>query len=240
MDRYTRRELKHDEFQDTVEAVQIFISEHLRQIILVVVAASIIIAGALWYRSYSASQEAAANNELQAAIGTFDAYVGSPEQNGMPPSGQVFLTAKAKYEQALKQFGEIVQRYPRTRAAGYAEVHMGICQARLGDTAVALKTLRQASRNSSKQIASLAQFALAGELLVTGKRDDAIKIYESLANHPTLTVPRATALLAMAAAYRTTQPNRARDIYDQIQKEFGSDEVIAQILTQQIATLPKK
>ena len=239
MDRYTRHQLKHDEFQDTVETVQIFVSEHLRQIIFVTAAVILVVGGALWLKSYYAQQEAAANNQLQAAIGTFNAYVGAPDPNNPMASGQMFPTAKVKYEEALTEFGEIVKRYPRTKAAGYAEVHMGVCQARLGNDAVAIKTLREAGQKSDKEIAALAQFALAGELLKTGKLDDATKIYQSLANHPTMTVPRATALLAMADAYRTTEPSRAREIYSQIQKEFGSDDVIAEVLKQQIASLPK-
>ena len=240
MDRYTRHQLKHDEFQDTVETVQIYVSEHLRQIIVVAAAVIIVVGGALWLKSYNAQQEAAANNQLQIAVGTFDAGVGTPDPNNPAQAGPMFPTSKAKYETALKQFGQIVKLYPRTKAAAYAEVHMGICQARLGNDAVAIKTLREASQKSDKEVAALAQFALAGELLKTGKLDDATKIYQSLANHPALTVPRATALLAMADAYRATQPNRAREIYSQIQKEFGSDEVIAEVLKQQIASLPAK
>jgi hypothetical protein len=52
-------------------------------------------------------------------------------------------------------------------------------------------------------------------------------------------VPRATALLAMADAYRATQPKRARAIYQQVQKEFGSDTTIADVLKQQLASLPQ-
>ena len=239
MDRYTRHQLKQDEFQDVVDSAQVFVSEHARAIILASVAVIIVIGGALLFRSYDAHQEAAANNQLQVAIGTFNAYVGTPSQNTLVPPDQMFPTAKAKYEKALAQFDEIVKLYPRTKAAGYAEVHMGICQARLGNDAVAVNTLQQASRQSDKEIASLAQFALAGELLKTGKLDEAAKIYQNLANHPTMTVPRATALMAMADAYSATQPARAREIYNQIQKEFGSDDVIAEVLKQQMASLPK-
>jgi tetratricopeptide (TPR) repeat protein len=239
VDRYTRHQLKQDEFQDTVESVQIFVSEHLKAIILIGAAVIIIVGGALWLKSYRAHQGAAANNLLQAAITTFNGYVGTPSQTSLVPADQMFPSAKAKYEKALAQFGEIVKLYPRTKAAGYAGVHMGICQARLGNEAVAIKALEAAGRQSDQEIASLAQFALAGELLRTGKLDEATKIYQKLADHPTTSVPRATALLAMADAYSATQPARAREIYTQIQKEYGSDATIAEVLKQQLASLPK-
>ena len=58
-------------------------------------------------------------------------------------------------------------------------------------------------------------------------------------DHPTTMVPRATALLAMADVYRGSQPKRAREIYQQIQQEYGSDTVVADSLKQQLASLPQ-
>ncbi len=222
-----------------MEALQVFAEEHLKQIIMVSVAALVVVGAVLWIKSYYAHQEAAANAELQNAITTFSAFVGTGQESSLAGPGPSYPTAKAKYQKALSQFAEVVKNYPRTRAAGYALVQMGICQSQLGNESVALKTLQRASKNSNKGIASQAQFALAGVLAKTGKTEEAAKIYQNLANHPTTSVPRATALLAMADAYRATQPKRAREIYEQIQKEFGSDTVIADVLKAQIASLPQ-
>jgi hypothetical protein len=63
-------------------------------------------------------------------------------------------------------------------------------------------------------------------------------MYQSLADHPSLTVPRATALLAEADAVRETQPAEARQIYARVEKEFGSDPSIAESVKQQMAGLP--
>src|SRR5579884_1961504 len=100
-----------------------------------------------------------------------------------------------------------------------------------------MKTLRDEAGTCAKDVASDTQFALAGVLAKTGKTEEAAKIYQDLANNPTTVVPRATALLAMADAYRATQPKRAREIYEQVQKEYGSDTVIADALKQQLSTL---
>jgi hypothetical protein len=72
-----------------------------------------------------------------------------------------------------------------------------------------------------------------------GKVDDAAKIYQDLAARPTSTVPEATAKLAMADAYRASQPAKARLIYQELEKKFGSDVAIAQVLKDQMASLPK-
>jgi len=200
----------------------------------------IIVGGAIWWiRNYDARQEAAANTELQAAITTFHAYVGSSQQSSMMGAGETYPTSSAKYQKALTEFSEIVKNYPHTKAAGYALIQMGVCQSQLGHETTAIKTLQNASKNSNKEIASQAQFALAGVLAKTGKTSEATQIYQNLAAHPTSMVPRATALLAMADAYRATQPKRAREIYEQVQKEYGSDAMIADSLKQQLATLPQ-
>ncbi len=222
-----------------MDALQVFAEEHLKQIIMIV-GAVIVVAGAVWWiKSYYARQEAAANTELQAAITTFHAYVGSSQESTLMGAEESYPTAGAKYQKALTQFSDIVKRYPHTKAATYALIQMGVCQSQLGNDATAIKTLQNASKNSDKEIASQAQFALAGVLAKSGKIDEAGKIFQDLADHPTTMVPRATALLAMADAYRATQPKRAREIYLQVQKEFGSDTVVADALKQQLATLPE-
>ena len=239
MDRYTRHQLKHDDFQDKMDELQVFAEEHLKQIILVGVAV-IVVAGAVWWiKGYYAHQEAAANTELQAAITTFHAYVGSSQEAAQMGAVASFPTANEKYQKALSQFSEVVKNYPHTKAAAYSLIQMGVCQSLLGNEKTAVKTLQDAGKDSDKEIASQARFALAGVLAKTGKTSEAANIYQDLAAHPTTMVPRATALLAMADVYRTTQPKRAREIYEQVQKEYGSDTVIADTLKQQLASLPE-
>ena len=239
MDRYTRHQLKHDEFQEKMEVLQVFAEEHLKQIILVGIAAIAVVGAVWWMKSYYAHREATANTELQAAITTFHAYVGSSQQAAQMGATASFPTAKEKYQKALSQFSEVVKNYPHTKAADYALIQMGISQSMLGNEKTAIKTLQNAAKSSDNDIASQARFALAGVLAKTGKISEAAKIYQNLAAHPTTMVPRATALLAMADAYRATQPKRAREIYEQVQKEYSSDPVIADSLKQQMASLPE-
>jgi len=52
-------------------------------------------------------------------------------------------------------------------------------------------------------------------------------------------VPKAAALFAMADAYRASQPARALQIYEQLQKDRNTDATLAQAIRQQIASLPQ-
>jgi predicted negative regulator of RcsB-dependent stress response len=244
--RLTRQELKEDEFVTTVQSVEEFVKENASQIITGVFAALVVAAAIVGWRMYSAHQEAAANAALGQALKTFQAEVGtgptpnlfSPDQPA-PAAANQFTTDQQKYQAALKQFTEVVAQYPRQPAADFARYHLGLCQAALGNDAGAVKTLEAASQAGDKNIAALAGQALAGELTKTGKTDEAIKVYQNLADHPTSTVPRATALLAEANLYRSTKPAQARALYAQVQKEFGSDPYLASQVQQQMAGLPQ-
>jgi tetratricopeptide (TPR) repeat protein len=129
--------------------------------------------------------------------------------------------------------------FPRPKAVGIARYHVGICESLLGNSAAAINTLQEASRDGDREIAALAQFALAGEFLKTGKKQEAVKMYQNLVDHPSLAVPRASALFALANALKDSQPAQARQLYDQIQREFGSDASIAEAIRQQTAQVPQ-
>lgn len=242
MDRLTRRQLKQDEFRETFDRFEDYLKQNYQSIvtaaILMIVVAGL--AGGLKY--YLSYQEAAANADLGAALKTFRAYVGTAAPGTLEPDAETFPTAQAKYKKALDQFTAIVQKYrmyPQPKAVAIALYQVGICQALLGNQAAALKTLQEAGRGRDREIASLAQLALAGELVKSGKLPEAAKIYQELADRPTLSVPKATALLALGDAYRASQPARARQIYEQVEKQFGSNTTVEDAVKQQLASLPR-
>ena len=243
----SRHELKEDEFASTVEAAEEFVRQNARQIIVGVAAGLLVIGAVIGWRTYSARQEAAANSALAQALKTFQTPVnpaaapnlfGPGSASPSAPEGE-FSSAEAKYKAALSQFTYVVAKYPHQRAADFAKYHIGLCQSALGNSAAAISTLRSASQSSDKEAASLAGMTLAGELARQGKTDEAAREYQSLADHPTTTVPRAMALLALADVYRSTKPAQARAIYEQVQKEFSSDSYLLATVKQQLDSLPK-
>jgi tetratricopeptide (TPR) repeat protein len=152
------------------------------------------------------------------------------------------LNSKEKYQRALEQFNAIVLKYrmfPRPKAVSIARYHVGMCESLLGNSPAAVNALQEASRDGDPEIAALAQFALAGEFLKTGKKQEAVKIYQNLADHPNLAVPKASALLGLADALKDSQPGQARQLYEQIQREFGSNASVADAMRQQMAGLPQ-
>jgi len=235
----TRRELKKDELRTSFEQFEQFLKERYKEIVSVIGILVVVAGSAAGLKYYVDRQEDLANAQLGKALKTFRAYVGAAAPEALGPGAGSIPTARDKYKKALDEFAEITRKFPRTKAASIARYHAGVCQAQSGDHAGAVKTLQEAARASDPNLAALAQFALAGELSITGKVEDAARIYQQIADHPTSTVPRATALVAMADAYRASRPAQARQIYERLEKEYGADATLTAFLKQQAASLPK-
>jgi predicted negative regulator of RcsB-dependent stress response len=240
--RLTRHELKQDEFPTTVEGFENFAKQHYKPIVAPVIGV-ILAAGVVFgLRFWSERQASESNALLGTALKTFHASVGSASPDlfgGQTQPNQAFPTSQDKYKKALEEFNDVVRGFPRQQAAAIARYHAGLCQAELGDQKAAITTLQEASRASDPSIASLAKLALAGELVRAGKLDDAVRLYRELQDHPTSTVPKATAMLALADAYRQSRPAQARQIYQQMEKEFSSNTYLAATVKQQMESLPK-
>jgi len=240
VDRQTRHQLKHDEFKDTLVSVEEYIKHHYKEIINLSIIVIVVVGLAVGLKYYTDRQDAGANADLGEALATFRASVGQPTPGQNDPEGAAYPTAQEKYKKALQQFDAILDKYkmvPQPKAVAIARYQAGVCQSLLGDHSRAVQTLTEASEGSDAEIAAMARFALAGELASSGKTPEAVKIYQELADHPTVTVPKASALLAMADAYRESQPAQARQIYERVQKEFASNATVAQAVKQDIASL---
>ncbi len=238
----TRRQLKEDQLKTTLEEFEDFAKNRYKEILTVTGIAVAVVGLAVGLKLYVDRQQAAANLALADALETFGAYVGPAAAGTLPPGMVSFPSAEEKYKKALAQFLDVVEKYssvPQPKAVGVARYHVGLCQAEMGNHDAAIKTLQEASTDSDANIASLAQFALAGEFVKSGKVEEGVKIYQKLAEHPTPAVPESIARMATADAYRGSQPAKARQIYEELEKRFGSDTSLAQSLKDQIASLPK-
>jgi|SRR5208337_77505 len=242
MDRLTRHELKQDNFRETLDQLDQYLKGHLKGILTVAILVIVVVGSAGGLKYYFGQQEASANVDLASALRTFQSDVRPPAPDTLTADTDSFPTAAEKYKKALEQFNAIVLKYrmfPRPKAATIALYHVGVCESLLGNSAAAINSLQEVSRSGDREIASLAQFALAGEYLKSGRKQDAVAIYQNLADRPSLTVPRPSALLALADTLKDSQPGQARKLYDEIQKEFGADASVAEALKQQMAGLPQ-
>ena len=88
-----------------------------------------------------------------------------------------------------------------------------------GDLAGAERQLKEVSGSRDQDLASLAKFALASLYRNSQRPEPAIQIYKELSEHPTRSVSKNAVQLELASLYEAGQPQEAKRIYEQVQKE---------------------
>jgi tetratricopeptide (TPR) repeat protein len=215
---YTRRQLKEDKFIDTAQGAAEWTAEHRTQVIASAVILIIVVGGTLGFISWRNHQNDAANVALGAAIRVFNANVrsaGAPAGTEKDSYASVAERGKA----AEKEFKTVADSYPHTNAGHIARYLEGVSAMQAGENSVAEKRLKEAADSGDKNVAALAKMALANYYRANNRTADATRIYKDLADHPTETVSKSAAQLAMADMYEASDPRQAASIYQQIQKE---------------------
>jgi len=224
----TRHQLKEDRFsRATLQAAEItahWTVEHRSKLIVAGIVA-VLVAAALaggWY--YLNQQDQKASLELNLGVRVLDAPLRNPGEPAQPdfPS---FTSSKERSTEARKRFQAIVDKYPHTRSADIARYFVARTSADLGDNAAAERDLRQVASSGDSNLASMAKFALAAVYRDTNRNKEALDVYKQLMDKPTDTVGKAAAELEMAATYEAMQqPDEAKRIYQQVQKDNPSTE----------------
>jgi TolA-binding protein len=236
----TRHQLKQDAFSrvtyEAAEKTAHWSVEHRNTLvggmIAVVVIAAVV--GGGWY--YQSQQNEKASFDLTQATRTLEAQLrpaGTPAQPDVPS----FTSAQERADAAKKQFQAIVDNYPHTHTAELARYFLGVASVSMGDNAAAEKSFKDVASSGGKEIASLANLALAGLYGDTNRTKDAVGLYEELIQHPTAAVGKVTAQLQLAALYESSnQPADAKKLYEQIKKDNPTTEA-GQLATQKLAAL---
>lgn len=216
--RYTRQELKQDKFAESAAEAAHWTVEHrstLTTVGVVIVAAVVVAAGVWWYLQ---SQAQAASTELGKALAIYSAPVVPP---GTPKEGEqiMFYSPQERAIASKNALYAISSKYGMTHAGRYAHFLAAVSETELDNFKVAEDQLKQVSGVHDAPVASLAKLTLAGVYLNQGRENDAVALYKDLIDHPTTTVPKSRAQLALAEVYASKQPSAAIAIYDQMAKD---------------------
>jgi lipopolysaccharide biosynthesis regulator YciM len=93
----------------------------------------------------------------------------------------------------------------------------------LGDHTAAERQLKEVASAHNRDLAALANFALASVYRNTNRNKDAIDLYKKLMDKPTTTVGKVAAQMELGATYEAAgQPLEAKRIYQEVQKENPS------------------
>jgi tetratricopeptide (TPR) repeat protein len=223
-----RRQLKQDKFSKTTlqvaEQTVHWSVEHKGKVIAAAIVAVVVISAALggWY--YIEQQDDKASADFTKAVQTLNTPI-RPAGTPAIPNQPSFGTANERAAEAHKQFQAILDKYPHTRSADFAQYFLGVTSASLGDNTSAEKEFKSVAAFHNADLASLAKMAMASLYVDSNRTQDAINIYKQLMQSPTNSVGKTAVQVQLAEAYQAAgNTAEARKQYEQIQKAAPQSE----------------
>lgn len=235
---YTRHQLKQDSFTTSTAETITWAVEHRSKLIAAGVALVVILAvlGGGW--AYVSHRDQQASAELAQAIQNYNAPI-RPAGTPATPDVVSYVSSQERAKAANIEFNRIAKQYSFTQSAQVARYFAGITARALGDNAAAEKDLQEVSGSRYPEIASLAKLALAAVYHDTNRNLQAVDLYKQLIDHPTVSVGKSAAQLALASLYESmARPDDARRLYEQMQKDSPSS-AVAQIALQRLQVLSR-
>ena len=231
---YTRHQLKEDQFRTGAKETYSWAVAHRTKLVYGAVAVAVVAAIILGGWVYIQQQDESAGVALGHALQVYRAPVMSA---GEPAAGTTsFASAQERAKAARVEFAAVAQKFPHTRSAEMARYFMGLADEEAGNAAAAEQELKEVADASGSDLPALAKFALAALYRNQGKDAQAVPLYKELVDHPTNTVAKSQAQLALASVYEAKQPQDARNLYQQVQKENPGSSA-AQLASARLAEL---
>jgi predicted negative regulator of RcsB-dependent stress response len=231
----SRRDLKKDEVRDTFERGAEAVLSHQQLSLYLLIAAIVVAVGIFGWRTYTQRQTVKAAAAYDDAMKIFQAPVGGPPVEGQPN----YTDATKKFTDAEQKFADVAAKYPHTRPGELARYHLGLSYEKLDKNDLAKASLQGLTGSSDAEIAALAKFELAGLDDRTGQGAEAVKLYQSLIDKPSVLVPRAVVMLTLAQHYAPNNSAEAAKLLNQIKSDYP-DSPIAEQADQALALLPGK
>jgi predicted negative regulator of RcsB-dependent stress response len=227
--------LKKDAVRDTFAHGADALLAHQQQTIYLVVAVIVVALGVFGWRTYSQRQTVKAFAAFDDAMTVFQTPVGTPPSPGVT----TYPDDTKKFTEAESKFAAVASKYSRTRAGELARYYQALSLEKIGKDNDAKKSLQSLADSRDHDVASLAQFELAGIDDRTGQGTDAEVLYKRLVANPTVLVPKPVAMLALAQHFGAKNPTEAAKLYSQIKSEYP-DTPIAEQADEALALLPSK
>ena len=214
-----RRDLKKDEFRETLVSGVESVASHQQALWIVVTAALVVALAIFGWTSYTRRQTAKASLALDDAMKIFQARIRAPGEPA-DPVDPTYLDEKNKFTDADKKFLAVAAQYGRTKPGLVARYYAALSEEQMKQFPDAEKNLNQVISGGDENLSGLAKFQLAGVYQQENKGAQAVDLYKNLQDKPTLFVPKPMAMLALADYYRKADPAQATKLYNQVKQEF--------------------
>ena len=213
MDRHLKKVVKSDEFKQQVWHSIDFVKDHRAEVQKygVIALAVLVVAGGIYF--YVNHQGDVREEALAHALRVDQGTVGSNTQ----AANLHFDTQEDKDKAREKAFREVATKYPGTQEAAISLMNLGQAAVDKGDLAEGEKDFKTVADSAPSAYASQAALALAQLYDIEGRTADAEKLLDNLVKHPTVTVSKDEAELALARVKAKTDPAAARKLLEGLQ-----------------------
>lgn len=234
MDRATRKELKSDKFALEVQHGVEYVTGHREMLMRwgVVAAAALVIVLAVYL--YLQHQKSVRQEALQGALRVESAQIG-PASNEF---ALFFPTQADKDKAAEKAWKDLASKYSGTDVGVIANYYLAGHAADQGNTQEAEKRFKAVVDSGQGEYAAMAKLALAQLYASQGKLSESRNLLQSLMDHPTTTVSKETAQIALAHVLAPTDPQAARKLLEPLRSSDRSP--ISRAALTALSELPSK
>jgi TolA-binding protein len=216
----SRKELKRDEFRDSIVHGAEAVATHQKTAWSVGGAILVVALGIFGWRFYTQRQTVTAEAGLGDALKTYEARIATPSEPAAPGE-MTFGDEKTRDIDSEHKFSDVAARYPRTRPGLMARYYDALCLESLGSNDAAENDLKAVAGGSDPDFAALARYQLAQFYDRNGRGAEAVALYQQLENTPSVLVPKALVLLSLADHYAASDPAQAAKLYNQIKTDYS-------------------
>jgi len=227
VDRLTRKELKTDEVAEKAFEFLDWTKVHQAVVIRGVIA--VVVLGVAWlgYHFYNGHQAEVRQEALAKALRVQEATTGTNIQ----PASAHFDTEDEKTKAAAAAMTDVAKRFSGTQEGAIAQMYLAGAAAEKGDLPGSEKLFKEVVADAPASYASLARLSLANVYASEGKNNDAETVLRDAMAHPTSTVSRESAALALAQILAKTKPEEARKLVDPLRTMIKRPAVSREAIT---------
>ena len=223
-DHLTRKELKQDKIHDALEHGAEAVFSHSQVATIAIGLVIVILLGYGGWKFYNDRQTLHASAALDEAMKIYNAPVRTANQP--VDAGELsYADNVTRAQDASVKFSAIAGKYPSTNPGRLARYYEGLTLLDLEKQNQAIEELKKVVGGSDKELSAMAEYQMATIYARTGKSDDAIKMYRTVADANSVLVPRPLVLLELADFLRQSNPAEAATLYQRVKKDYPSSAV---------------